>query len=69
MDTDRWDLLDENAMAVGQLARGFSAPPGAAKAHADVLAIVSWDRERAEPDYRQGLRSEAWEVVVPEAGF
>ena len=43
MDTDRWDLLDDNGMVVCQLARGFSAPPGAAKAHANVLAIVTWD--------------------------
>ena len=25
MDTDRWDLLDDNGMVVGKLARGFSA--------------------------------------------
>ena len=69
VDADRWELLDDNGMVVGQLARGFSARPSAAKAHANVLAIVSWDKERSEPDYRQGLRSDAWEVVVPDLVF
>ena len=32
-----------------------SALPGATKAHAEVLAIVSWDKERSEPEYRKGL--------------
>jgi len=30
------------------------------------MAIVDWDAERSEPEYRQGQRSEGWEVVVPE---
>ena len=46
-----------------------SALPGATKAHAEVLAIVSWDKERSEPEYRTGLRNETWEVVVPELMF
>ena len=52
-----------------QLARGFTAPAGASRIRAAVMAIVSWDAERSEPEYRQGLRNEAWEVVVPELVF
>ncbi len=33
------------------------------------MAIVEWDRERSDPDYRDGLRCENWEVVVPEIVF
>ena len=69
VDADRWELLDGNGMVVGQIARGFSAPSGVTRAYANVLAIVSWDKERSEPEYRQGLRSDAWEVVVPELVF
>lgn len=69
MDTDRWELLDDNGTAVGRLARGFNPPAGAATAHATVMAIVSWDAERSEPEYRASLRSDAWEVVVPELVF
>ena len=69
MGTDRWELLTDNGMVVGQLARGFTAPSGTGGVRASVMAVVSWDAERSEPEYRQGLRSEAWEVVVPELVF
>ena len=69
MGTDRWELLADNGMVVGQLARNFTAPAGASRVRAEVMAIVAWDAERSEPEYRQGLRSEAWEVVVPELVF
>ena len=66
---DRWDLLDQNGVVVGQLARGFKAPAGMRCISATVLAVVSWDREKSESQYRDGLRCEAWEVVVPELVF
>ena len=69
MGTDRWELLADNGMVVGQLSRNFTARDGASKVRAAVMAIVSWDAERSEPEYRQRLRSEAWEVVVPELVF
>ena len=69
MGTDRWELLANNGMVVGQLARNFAAPAGVSGVRAAVMAITAWDAERSEPGYRQGLRSEAWEVVVPELVF
>ncbi len=36
---------------------------------ATVLAVVNWDREKSESQYWDGLRTEAWEVVVPELVF
>ena len=66
---NRWELLDAGGTVVGQLARGFQAPAGTRSASATVLAIVNWDRERSEPEFRSGLRCEAWEVVVPELVF
>ena len=69
MRTDRWEPLADNGMVVGQLARGFTTPTDASRIQAAVIAIVSWDAERSEPEYRSGLRSDAWEVVVPELMF
>ncbi len=66
---DRWDLLDQSGVVVGQLARGFKAPAGMRCVSATVLAVANWDREKSEPQYRDGLHSEAWEVVVPELVF
>ena len=69
MGADRWELLDRSGTVVGQLARGFKVPAGVRCAFATVLAIVAWDRERSDPDYRDGLRCDSWEVVVPEIVF
>ena len=69
MGADRWELLDQNGTVVGQLARGFRAASGVRCAFATVMAVVEWDRERSDPDYRDGLRGESWEVVVPEIVF
>ena len=49
MDADRREILDDGRLVLGQIARGFNAPPGVAKAHAGLLDIVSWDKERSEP--------------------
>ena len=51
------------------LAHGFQPPAGTRFASATVLAIVNWDRERSEPQFRSGLHCDAWEVVVPELVF
>ena len=69
MGTDRWELLADNGTVVGQLARNFTAPAGASGVHATVMAVASWDAERSEPEFRTVLRSDAWEVVVPELAF
>ena len=66
---NRWELLDRSGTVVGQLAHGFHAPAGTRFASVTVLAIVNWDRERSEPEFRSGLICEAWEVVVPELVF
>ena len=69
MGADRWELLDRSGAVVGQLARGFKVPAGVRCAFATVMAIVAWDRERSDLDYRDGLRCDSWEVVVPEIVF
>ena len=69
MGTDRWELLAGNGTVVGQLARNFTAPAGAGSTYATVMAIIAWDAERSEPEYRSGLHTKNWEVVVPELVF
>ena len=65
----RWELLDCNGTVVGQLASSFEPPNGMYCAFATVLAIVTWDKEKSEPQYQDSLRCENWEVVVPELVF
>ena len=65
----RWELFDSADQRVGRLAKGFKAPPGTRCRSATVLAVVAWSRELSEPDFRRGVKCDAWEVVVPELTF
>ena len=67
--SNRWELLDSRGAVVGQLANSFKAPNDMRCAFATVLAIATWDRESCDPEYRDKLLSETWEVVVPELVF
>ena len=66
---DRWELLDGNGTVVGQLARGYDGITGMRCARARVLGIVSWERERSEPEFQRSLKCDNWEVVLPELVF
>ena len=48
---------------------GFEVPAGMSCTFGTVLAIATWDREVSEPQYRDGLRCDSREVVVPELVF
>ena len=65
----RWELVDEKGRTVGRLASAFCTPPGLRCIAASVGAIVMRRREDAEPEYRDLLRCERWEVVVPKLVF
>lgn len=66
---ERWRLLDGGGTPVGQLARAFAPPPGMRCRSAAVLAVVAWNRALSDPQYHDGIESEAWEVLVPELVF
>ena len=65
----RWQLLDRNGRTVGRLAARFRPPPGMRCRATEVLAIVGWNRDASEPQYRDSARCDSWEVVVPELVF
>ena len=66
----RWELLDlPTGTTVGRLAASFEPPPDTRCRSATVLAIVRWSRETSDPKYRDTLKCETWEVVVPELVF
>ena len=69
LDEGRLELLDRSGTAVGRLAKGFRPPPSTRCIAATVRAVVTWNREESEPQYREGLKCDAWEVVVPELVF
>ena len=65
----RWTLLDRAGRTVGRLARSFSPPSGSRCRSAATFAIVGWSREASDPKYRDALKCDGWEVVVPELVF
>ena len=67
--TGQWELLDREGRVVGRLAKRFSPPAGKSCRSAAVLAMVGWSREASDPNYRESLRCDSWEVVVPELVF
>ncbi len=68
-DGERRELIDQHGRVVGRLARAFAAPEHMACVEARVLAIVVRLREDGDPAYRDQVRCERWEVVVPELVF
>ena len=66
---NRMELLDSKGTVVGRLASGFQTPEGRRPTFATVWAVATWDRDRSERQYQEALRSEPWEVVVPELVF
>ena len=65
----RWELMDAAGSVVGRLAKSFEPPPEMRCRSADVSAVVGWSREASEPQYRDSIRCDAWEVLVPEFVF
>ena len=68
-ERERWELVDQDGIVVVRLARGFEKPADMRCVFAIVTAVVSWDRERSEPQYQDRLLCDNWEVVVPELVF
>ena len=66
---ERWELLDQSGTVVGQLAKKFTPPDGMRCNSATVFAIVAWNRDDSEPQYRDRIMCDKWEVVVPELVF
>ena len=64
-----WALLDQAGTVVGHLAKTFAPPTGMRCRSAQVLAVVVRSREVSEPQYRDHLGCDVWEVVVPELVF
>ena len=65
----RWELLNDEGVIVGTLARSFEPPKGTRCVGATVTAVVTWSRKHSDPQYASQLQCDEWEVVVPELVF
>ena len=66
---ERLELRDSDGCVVGRLAKAYAIPRGCRCVQARVSAIVTRRLEDTEADYRDAVRCDHWEVVVPELVF
>ena len=66
---ERLELRDGGGRVVGRLAKAYAIPRGCRCVEARVSAIVTRRLEDTEADYRDAVRCDQWEVVVPELVF
>ncbi|MBI4193951.1 MAG: RecQ family ATP-dependent DNA helicase [Betaproteobacteria bacterium] len=69
-DGESWQLLDNAGVVVGRLARAYTPPAAGMECiAAHVAAIIVRRREDEQPDFRERIRCDRWEVVVPDLLF
>ena len=66
LNADPWQLTDQNGNTVGRLARSFTPPASMTCISATVAAVINWSRDNSTPEFRDRIRSDTWEVVIPE---
>ena len=63
----QWKVFDHDRRQVGRMARKWPHPHGMCIDKAIVHGIFTrWARDEDDEDHKQRLRSETWEVVVPQ---
>lgn len=60
------ELHDQGGQIVGRLAKAFRLPPDMYCIEARVAAVSTRREDDSDPEYREYLRCDRWEVVVPE---
>jgi ATP-dependent DNA helicase RecQ len=68
-DGQRWILLDQDRQTVGHMSRAFSPPSEMKCVSAHVMAIQVRRLQDTEEDYQHLVKSDSWEVVLPELVF
>ena len=66
---DTWMLETPAGQPLGRMARSWSPPHGLAFLRGEVGAIIRWRRADCGEEYRDNMRRDEWEVIVPELVF
>jgi len=61
--------VDTHGREVSRMAKRYVAPAGQRFAHGRVAAVLRRCRDQSDPDWIHTLKSDEWEVVVPELVF
>ena len=68
-ESEYWELLDQSGSVVGRLAKRFTPPHRMRFVTASVMAISGWNINATSPEFRDRVKCDAWEVVLPELVF
>lgn len=60
------ELVDVGGHTIGRLSRAFELPAGLKCLYGRVMAVIVRKRTEVEPEFRDFMRCERWEVVIPE---
>jgi len=66
---DTWMLYAPGGQALGRMARTWSPPHGLSFVRGEIGAIVRWRKTDSGEEYRDTIRRDDWEVIVPELVF
>jgi len=62
-------IQDVQGRPLGRMAKSWSPTDGRSFVRGEVGAIVRWRKSDCQEEYRERIRREVWEVVVPELVF
>ncbi len=66
-EDSQWKILDHKGQQVGRMAKNWTLPSNMAIDHALVRGIFTrWADDQEDEDFKQRLRCETWEIVVPQ---
>jgi ATP-dependent DNA helicase RecQ len=66
---DSWMLETPEGQPIGRMAKSWTPLPGLTFIRGEVGAIIRWRKVDSGEEYRDTLRRDEWEVVVPELVF
>jgi ATP-dependent DNA helicase RecQ len=65
----RWMLQNVQGISVGRMAKGYHPPDGLRFVRGKARSIIRWRKMDNGEEYQDSLRSDEWEVVLPELVF
>ncbi len=68
-DGAAWLLTDQQGLVIGRMARSWSPPAGLQLLSGEVGAVVTWRRSDNKEEFRDYIRRDEWEAILPELVF
>ncbi len=65
----KWELHDDFENLVGRMSQSFAFPEGMVCSYSSVIAVIKRKREDVGEEFQGRIRSDDWELVVPELVF